>query len=515
MRRRGLLLLVAALVLGACGGDRGAPPPPPTAPPAGGTADPASELLDAAPALFRPRGDGATVQWVSRGPVEALVEWGLDPGALDRRREVSGEGAMEVVLDGLPPGRPAWYRCHFRRPGETAYGPGETHGFHTARPPGERFRVLLVADTHGYNTPREAVIRSNLEAAFARAGRDEPDFVLFLGDEAGVQAGGEGLMSQQGAFARWRTWRTLFTPLLRGTPAFLALGNHEGEAGFFQAHAADGGVEYLQRWGTIARKRYLCNPNPDTYPEGGENDGWSGEASSPATGGAEEGNRSPLQNYFAWSWGDALFVVLDGHRYTNVGGSTPGRVEDWTLGPAQLAWLERTLTESGARWKFVATHHLDGGWDYDLDGKSRETDYKYGRGGARYARVGEQARITDLMRRTGARFFLYGHDHVFAHQAAEGVEFICCGRPTFLQPLWWNTPGWREAYGEAASRRASDFLAAVGYTLLTIEPERVTVEYVRVVPSPDENVTPGSEGVVYRWDTSQPSPQVELVRPAR
>ena len=42
-------------------------------------------------------------------------------------------------------------------------------------------------------------------------------------------------------------------------------------------------------------------------------------------------------------------------------------------------------------------------------------------------------------------------------------------------------------------------------------PDTVVVEYVRTAPSPDENVTAGPGGIVYRWDTTQPSPVVELV----
>jgi hypothetical protein len=330
---------------------------------------------------------------------------------------------------------------------------------------------------------------------------DRPDFVIFLGDEAGITARHDlpGFMRQQRADERWHLWRATSGPLLSSLPSFMVLGNHEGEAGFYQSERSGPGFAYYQRWGTIARKRHCLNPLPETYPEGGENEGWAGDPKSEATGGGEEGNCSPLQNYYAWSWGDALFVVLDVLRYTNVGNATPSTPHQWTLGAAQLQWLERVLSGSRARWKFVIGHHVVGGSEWDLEGKSRITEYAYGRGGARYARVGEQARVTEIMRKHGARFYLYGHDHVFCHQKDEDISYVCCGRTTTLSYEWWRNPGWKEAYGEAASRNPHDFFGAIGYTRLTIAPEKVDVEYIRTGTDPwrKENVEAPEGEVVY------------------
>jgi hypothetical protein len=144
---------------------------------------------------------------------------------------------------------------------------------------------------------------------------------------------------------------------------------------------------------------------------------------------------------------------------------------------------------------------LVGGYAWDRFGLTRETPYVYGRGGARYARDGEQARITELMKQAGARFFLYGHDHVFADQVADGVHFVCCGRPSWLSSAWWSSPGWREAYGDSAARDPHDFYAAIGYTRLTISPHRALVQYVRTGTdgSRTENVTVPVGGVVHEF----------------
>src|SRR5262249_33293124 len=187
---------------------------------------------------------------------------------------------------------------------------------------------------------------TNFSNTCAAAAADEPDFALFLGDESGVYATSDkpGFMSQERAFERWEIWRVAASPFLARVPSLLVVGNHEGEAGFYRWHAEkDAAPAAYQRWGTIARKRYCPNPLPETAPEGGENESWVGDAKDEATGGADDGNRSPLQNYFAWTWGDALLAVLDVHRYTNPGGATPSRPEEWSLGAAQLKWLDGVL----------------------------------------------------------------------------------------------------------------------------------------------------------------------------
>lgn len=473
---------------------------------------PAEELLVCTEALFRPTGEGATVQWVSAEPVVARVSWGLAPDGLDHDLELACDGPADVVLDGMPAASRVYYRLAVRRPDEATLRQRPVHSFHTARARGEEYRVGFIADTHVNALPFLPLAGSNQAATVRRCLDDELDFVVFLGDEAGVHFYGDTVETLDAAVAddRWRDWRQAYAPLLEEVPGFLTLGNHEGESGYYRALQLDEGVLRLQRWGTVARKRYLLNPDASTYPEGGEDEGWRDpEHEGPP---ARHENASPLQNYYAWTWGDALFVVLDVQRYTEaeplgVDLDRPGTevrlgVEDWTLGEAQLAWLERTLAGSDAKHKLLFQHHLLGGWGYGLQGLDPDAPYKYGRGGARYARVGEQARVTELMHEHGARFVFYGHDHVFAHQETEGLHFVCCGRPSFMQPNWWRGPGWREAYGSRRSRDAREFLATVGYTRVTLGPERVVIEYVRtaVQPMRGENVDPGPDGVVYRWE---------------
>ena len=465
-----------------------------------------AEILLAPDAVFRPAASGCTVHWVPNGEVEVRVLAGLQQDRLALYRELTSAEPTQVDLRGFPPDSSLYYQCLFRRRGTAEWSHCPVRRVHTTRPPGSSFRVALIADSHLGRLHRYESAMQNLQQANSMVLADRPDFTIFLGDEVctkatvGVRPSAASPLTPGLALEKWRLWRAGFDPLLAEIPSYLVLGNHDGEAGYHQVWGET--PEYIQRWSTVARKRYFLNPLPDTYPEGGESEGWSGDPASPATGGADEGNCSPLQNYFAWSWGDALFVVLDVHRYTSIGGAPPAVPEEWTLGQAQRRWFERVLTSSQARWKVVMAHHLAGGCGLPLE--RGKTVVAYGRGGARYARVGEQERITDIMKRAGAQFFIYGHDHVFAHQQAEGIHFVCGGRPTKLCSSWWTTPGWKEAYGLASARKPHDFYAAIGYSRLDISPDKVVVEYVRSGTDrrKAENVAQGEGEVVYRFSIS-------------
>ena len=92
--------------------------------------------------------------------------------------------------------------------------------------------------------------------------------------------------SQREADTRYALLRRLYAPILGSIPAFFVLGNHDGERYYRHPH--------LMRWGANARKRYLLNPGLQPIRREVSNNGWS-----------ESGHWSPLENYYAWSWGDA------------------------------------------------------------------------------------------------------------------------------------------------------------------------------------------------------------------
>jgi hypothetical protein len=277
----------------------------------------------------------------------------------------------------------------------------------TAREPGTAFTFALLSDTHipprmpvplgmndgmDGNTYQEEV----LPVVSADIAANAPDFLLNLGDTLDFHMFGFNDPPPDALWTRlgYLNYRRLFADTLAHTGHFQVIGNWDGENGCNTA-------EEIQR-SLGQRLLYLPGPTPDTYPQGG---------------GAN-------QDYYAFTWGDALFVVLNVMTYTpscHLLGSFPGLPDDWTLGPAQLAWLERTLSGATSKWRFLFIHHTVGGNAGD------DVNSAYGRGGGRAARVGEQAVIHDMMMRYGVQVFFYGHDHVFTDMVVDGIHYTLPG----------------------------------------------------------------------------------------
>jgi UDP-2,3-diacylglucosamine pyrophosphatase LpxH len=254
-------------------------------------------------------------------------------------------------------------------------------------------------------------------------------------------------------------------------PTYFALGNHEGEnptQDTFHANARS------------ARMKVV--PNPDASVSSFYKD------------------PNPYESYYAWEWGDALFVVLDPFSYcTDDPDDDPW---NWTLGQAQYDWLYDTLSSSGKKWKFVFLHHLTGG--------KREVR-NYGRGGIEYAKFKvmqqatyewggedengnylwsekrpgwEHGAIHDMLASEGVTAVFHGHDHGFAHQTLDGIHYIEC--PTIsgislFQRLY------DDGFLEAADYKNGVRMGNNGYIRVTVNPEQVLVEYVGTIRDVDED----------------------------
>jgi hypothetical protein len=276
-----------------------------------------------------------------------------------------------------------------------------------------------------------------LDSVVRNVRQDRPEFVLALGDNvAWPTSRNQPQTSEAGAIRAYTMYRRHMAPLTMSCPHFGLIGNWEGETGKFPA-------EVIDRVGDV-RRRFLPNPVQATYPEGG----------------------SEGQDYYAFGWGPALFVVLNVQSYTAPSGDQPSPrddvtvVEDWTLGTRQFEWLERTITASDHPFKFICIHHVVGG------NAANQVETLYGRGGGRAAKVGEQARVHQLMLDTGVQVFFHGHDHVFVDQVVDGIHYAMpgsCGAP-------WRFGREITGYGR--------FWTDAGHARLNVRPDRATVTYI-------------------------------------
>ncbi|MBU0639017.1 MAG: metallophosphoesterase [Planctomycetes bacterium] len=471
----------------------------------------------------RVTGGSAVVNLVSAetpsAPILTRVRWAETPEAVPNSPWASDPvvvteplARVELPLSELAHSREYFYRVEYTAaPRLRTWDTLPTLGrCCTQRPPGDTFRFCLIADPHWGEESRMPMDGPRWWAATQCLGQilgDGPfDFCIDLGDSA-YPASSE---SAGQTLDHYLVYRDVMADVTRTMPVYMVLGNHEQEAGFFQCGGGAGPLrnklgphDYHQLWATAARLKCIPNPRCDTYPEGGEgapgydsiHDWWGDDG--PWNNGAPT---TDLQNFYAWSWGDALFVVLDPFRYTLPGSLYfPNRLAQWSLGPTQMQWLADTLAASSARWKFVLCHHLVGGGPINMRGFEVEQggdERVYGRGSAIEADRPdtEQFQIHQLMRSCGAQFFVYGHDHAFCHSIKDGIRYVACGRPSHLNP-WWVNSGMLASYGSILNAQPSvpwvkALNNSLGYTRFTISPESVVMEWVRTGFSFENDVCP-------------------------
>jgi hypothetical protein len=186
-----------------------------------------------------------------------------------------------------------------------------------------------------------------------------------------------------------------------------------------------------------------------------------------------------LQDYFAWEWGNALFVVLDPFWYTRESKAD----ENWgmTLGDDQYRWLTKTLESSKKAFKFVFIHHLVGGKVRDVRGGVAAAPYMEWGGknlddsdGFAKHRPGWALPLHQLFVKTGVSAIFHGHDHLYVKEELDGIIYQEVPQP---------------GHPSGGTRSAEEYgytgviLGSSGYLRVTVSPVEARVDYVRsIVP---------------------------------
>lgn len=361
-----------------------------------------------------------------------------------------------VTLDGLSRDTGYQYRLCYRTAPSVEFSKGPAYSFHTQRAAGHAFTFEVQGDSHPERTPRQndPVL---YEQTLLAAAHDQPDFYFCMGDDFSVDT----LASvTSDAVARVYFKQLPYLGLVaHSSPLFLVNGNHEQAARCNYNGAADN----VAVWAQTCRDRFFPQPGPDTF--------YSGDGETVPHIGL-------LHDYYAWTWGDALFVVLDPYWHSNIPvdnsmGGDKKRRDLWeiTLGKEQYKWFARTLESSCARFKFVFAHHVNG---TGRGGVEQADSYEWGgrspggEWGFAGRRPGWELPIHQLMAKHGVTIFFQGHDHVFAHQEKDGVIYQTVPEPADPHYTLCNP----EAY------RSGDVLPNSGRLRVTVA-DKVMVEYVR------------------------------------
>jgi phosphodiesterase/alkaline phosphatase D-like protein len=310
--------------------------------------------------------------------MEAFIEYadGLKTPALKLK---AGE-PQNIVLSGLKPDMAYNYRLTYRRAGGEAVQ-DVMRSFHTQRKAGSSFRFVMQADSHLDNNTDVRVYQQSLANMLA----DKPDFMIDLGDTTMVDKFGQFFRRSE---SQYKAQRYYMGRIAHSVPIFMVLGNHDGERG---------SDPDMSEWSLGMRHTYFPNPT--------------------------DGNDK--HSYFAFEWGNVLFIGLDPFWSTMRRGASGW---DMTLGDAQYRWLTKTLTNSKAAMRFVFIHHLVGGLGRDVRGGAKPAAYMEwggknadGSEGFKQNRPGWEMPLHQLFVKHGVNIVFHGHDHLFVKEELDGI----------------------------------------------------------------------------------------------
>ncbi|MCL4207288.1 MAG: metallophosphoesterase [Pirellulaceae bacterium] len=420
--------------------------------------------------LGRPTRDSVTLSVLVYQDTLGHVAYGTNHEQLTQQtpaRSFPKGEPVEVVLGTLQPNTRYYYELR------AAGISGAAGTFHTQRPPGSEFTFTITADSHLDDRVDAALYQRTLANVLA----DAPDFHVDLGDTFMT----EKHDSRENAARQYLAQRFYFGQLCHAAPLFLVLGNHDGESPRGRGSESDP----LAVWSNLMRKRHFPNPVPDGF--------YTGNAIQHPEAGL-------LQDYFAWEWGDALFVVLDPFWSTQ---QQRGRSDNWkrTLGREQYQWLQRTLEASDAKLKFVFIHHLVGGATpegrggaeaaplYEWGGKNPD-----GTDGFAQNRPGWPAPIHQLLVQNHVTAVFHGHDHLYAQQELDGIVYQEVPQPGTPGPN--KRPGFAAFYGY----QSGIILGSPGHMRVRVGPTGAMVEYIRGHwPAVERAEVGGSRPAAHTW----------------
>ncbi|MEI7661625.1 MAG: metallophosphoesterase [Bacteroidota bacterium] len=402
--------------------------------------------------LGRPSNSAMTMSILFDQQTEVYWEYGTTPGAYSNSTPniiAKKDSCVEAEFVSLAANTKYYYRTRYRLAGTSAaFSASPEHIFHTQRSPGNTFSFAVDADPHMDTNSNPAAYALTLQNVLDV----HPDFLVDLGDI--FMSEKLQVVNQANITARHLLYRPYLGAVCHSVPLFLVIGNHEGENGW----QLDGTPNSLPVMAANTRKMYYPNPFPNAF----------------YTGNTKASNFVGLrENYYSWTWGDALFIVLDPYWYTV---TKPDW--GWTLGEDQYNWFKNVITTSQAKFKFVFCHQLVGGYGND------------GRGGAEYAgffenggenadstwgfdshRPGWGKSVHTLMVENNASIFFHGHDHCYAKQDKDGIVYQEVPQPSSKNISMFTGSQYGYVNGILMPSR--------GYLLVTVTDSTAKVDYVK------------------------------------
>ncbi len=452
---------------------------------------------------------------------------------------INGE-PMVFDISGLSKDTKYYYRVHYQAGGQ-GDTPDNLHSFQTQRAPGKTFHFGVQGDTHPERFNNKMFHKDLFTLTMQQVRDRQPDLYFMLGDDFSIEKiiqnfkeanYGIGYAFQRAVegVAPYSEYQALSKPFVQSmlvdgvsapqsnaaflemrqkylgiianaTSLMLVNGNHE------QAHLANiGGIfNNASVWAADGRLKYYPLPAPGGFYTGDE------MVMMPANGYPTiEAKDGLLRDYYAFAWGDALFVTIDPYWHSpdispdSTLFSDPEPPWGATLGDEQYAWLKKTLETSSAKWKFVFAHHINGN---NRGGAAIVGNQEWGgEPGFAQNRPGWDKPIHQLFADTKVTIFFQGHDHMYARERVDGVIYQEVPNPGDNSYFAYNC----DAYAPAAidwkgpagygvyEPDYSVRLPNTGFLDVTVSPDGVRVDYVRTYRDIDlqtdpNNIFTGSE----------------------
>ena len=476
--------------------------------------------------LGKPTDTSVAVNIVPAANIEYHYQYGTASGVYTASTSnVTGTGGQpsELVITGLSPNTQYYYRMQYHAPGEAMddWNNRPEHSFWTQRAPGQPFIFTVTSDSH-------AQFNTNLQNAMTNILNEDPDFTIDLGDTFMIDNASTQTAVNNAYLALREPDR--FDRIGGSVPIFLTPGNHENEEGWNFDDAFNLPLASIQ-----ARKLFYPTPIQDGF--------YSANTDIlPSIDAGTYGDQY-REDYYAWTWSDALFVVIDEFQYTmdlpytaTAGEGSEAVTGDqwsWTLGQQQFEWLRQTLENSSAPYKFIFSHQMTGGITRAISGVGEG----YVRGGAEAAAYFEWGGanadgsdgfatnrdpaefgtepIHQLMVANGVSAYFHGHDHQYAYETRDGIVYQEVPSPSM------SGSGFSGIYteGDHGTYNTIQVLPNSGHLRISVTPELATVDYISSASTSGTitysyTIVPHAPGTTYTLTTGGNPTEGGTVSPA-
>ncbi len=405
--------------------------------------------------LGRPTATSITASVLFDQNVEYYFEYGTQSGNYTQTSQHYNNALNvpdEIDLTNLIPNTTYYYRMQYKLTGGNFIATPEYH-FNTQKQPGNAFTFTVEADEHLYDIKGD---RDTYKITLANELAENPDFMISLGDIFGDDHTPTTTTSND-MDALHKDYRQYLGGICHSVPFYICLGNHEGENDYYMSQTPPNNIAV---WGTQWRKYYYPNPFPNSF--------YSGNTT------VENYGIDTPENYYSWTWGDALFVVLDVYRTESATTLSDKPTNwNWTLGATQYQWMRGILENSTAKHKFVFAHHTRG---QGRGGISTATQFEWGGiDGNQYKfdqnRPGWGKPIHQVFKDTGVDIFFQGHDHLYAKEVLDGIVYQEVPMP--------SDKTYTIGYTANAAAYTDVTLDGTGHVRVNVTSDCVTVDYVK------------------------------------